>query len=117
MKIIPHWEWIYFTSMHQIEKIMCGGWDSNPRRPMPRGPEPRPFDLTWEPPPEMKYMPSIYRIRIVNVCDIIPQFFRMQYSRISKVMIRSQILLGKILKIQKIPLKTSFTLHQQIFKH
>ncbi len=28
----------------------CGGWDLNPRRPTPSGPEPDPFDLARAPP-------------------------------------------------------------------
>ena len=28
----------------------CGGWDSNPRRPTPSGPQPDPFDLARAPP-------------------------------------------------------------------
>ncbi len=28
----------------------CGGWDSNPRRPTPPGPQPGPFDLARAPP-------------------------------------------------------------------
>ncbi len=28
----------------------CGGWDLNPRRPMPSGPKPDPFDLARAPP-------------------------------------------------------------------
>ena|GEM_PF-1538829 len=29
----------------------CGGWDLNPRRPTPSGPQPDPFDLARAPPP------------------------------------------------------------------
>ena len=32
--------------------IWCGGWDLNPRRPTPSGPEPDPFDLARAPPPK-----------------------------------------------------------------
>ncbi len=28
----------------------CGGWDLNPRRPTPSGPQPDPFDLARAPP-------------------------------------------------------------------
>ena len=28
----------------------CGGWDSNPRRPTPSGPQPDPFDQARAPP-------------------------------------------------------------------
>ena len=37
----------------EIEKLMvekCGGWDLNPRRPTPSGPQPDPFDLARAPP-------------------------------------------------------------------
>ena len=30
--------------------MRCGGWDLNPRTPLGRGPEPRAFDLAWQPP-------------------------------------------------------------------
>ena len=30
--------------------LWCGGWDLNPRRPMPAGLEPAPFDLARAPP-------------------------------------------------------------------
>ena len=30
--------------------LWCGGWDLNPRRPTPSGPEPDPFDLARAPP-------------------------------------------------------------------
>ncbi len=30
--------------------LWCGGWDSNPRRPTPSGPQPDPFDLARAPP-------------------------------------------------------------------
>ncbi len=30
--------------------LWCGGWDLNPRRPTPAGPEPAPFDLARAPP-------------------------------------------------------------------
>ena len=33
-----------------IEEQWCGGWDLNPRRPMPSGPKPDPFDLARAPP-------------------------------------------------------------------
>ena len=36
------------TDNHLIN--WCGEWDSNPRRPTPRGPEPRTLDQTWLPP-------------------------------------------------------------------
>ena len=38
-----------------IEKLInwCGGWDLNPRRPTPAGPQPAPFDLARAPPPKM----------------------------------------------------------------
>jgi hypothetical protein len=32
------------------ENHRCGGWDLNPRRPMPSGPKPDPFDLARAPP-------------------------------------------------------------------
>ncbi len=31
-------------------RVWCGGWDLNPRRPTPSGPEPDPFDLARAPP-------------------------------------------------------------------
>ena len=31
--------------------VTCGGWDLNPRRPAPQGPQPCPFDLARAPPP------------------------------------------------------------------
>ncbi len=34
----------------RIAKTWCGGWDLNPRRPAPSGPEPDPFDLARAPP-------------------------------------------------------------------
>ncbi len=36
----------------RIEELLrwCGGWDSNPRRPTPSGPQPDPFDLARAPP-------------------------------------------------------------------
>jgi hypothetical protein len=33
-----------------VENFWCGGWDLNPRRPMPSGSEPDPFDLARAPP-------------------------------------------------------------------
>ncbi len=33
-----------------IKEGWCGGWDLNPRRPTPSGPEPDPFDLARAPP-------------------------------------------------------------------
>ncbi len=30
--------------------VWCGGWDLNPRRPTPSGPQPDPFDLARAPP-------------------------------------------------------------------
>ncbi len=35
----------------------CGGWDLNPRRPTPSGPQPDPFDLARAPP----HLPSCSR--------------------------------------------------------
>ena len=35
---------------HRIGECWCGGWDLNPRRPMPSGPQPDPFDLARAPP-------------------------------------------------------------------
>ena len=32
------------------ENSWCGGWDLNPRRPTPSGPQPDPFDLARAPP-------------------------------------------------------------------
>ncbi len=32
------------------DRSWCGGWDLNPRRPTPSGPEPDPFDLARAPP-------------------------------------------------------------------
>ena len=45
-------------NVEEIERIVelwrsgrwCGGWDLNPRRPTPSGPEPDPFDLARAPP-------------------------------------------------------------------
>jgi hypothetical protein len=38
-----------------MENQWCGGWDLNPRRPTPSGPEPDPFDLARAPP-----LPSMF---------------------------------------------------------
>ncbi len=38
-----------------MESQWCGGWDLNPRRPTPSGPEPDPFDLARAPP-----LPSMF---------------------------------------------------------
>ncbi len=37
----------------------CGGWDSNPRRPTPSGPQPDPFDLARAPPPKQETITPI----------------------------------------------------------
>ena len=37
-------------SQAELEKLWCGGWDLNPRRPTPAGPKPAPFDLARAPP-------------------------------------------------------------------
>ena len=34
----------------ELDKLWCGGWDLNPRRPTPAGPKPAPFDLARAPP-------------------------------------------------------------------
>ena len=34
----------------------CGGWDLNPRRPTPSGPEPDPFDLARAPPHSLQFL-------------------------------------------------------------
>ncbi len=50
--------------VEQIEKILewCGGWDLNPRRPTPAGPEPAPFDLARAPPRPNGWMSSPHSI-------------------------------------------------------
>jgi hypothetical protein len=37
-------------SMARVFWAWCGGWDLNPRRPTPSGPEPDPFDQARAPP-------------------------------------------------------------------
>ena len=36
--------------LRTVELMWCGGWDLNPRRPTPSGPQPDPFDLARAPP-------------------------------------------------------------------
>ncbi len=38
------------ASAEALRENWCGGWDLNPRRPTPSGPEPDPFDLARAPP-------------------------------------------------------------------
>ena len=40
----------------------CGGWDLNPRRPSPREPQSRPFDLARAPPRMISYFSRILSI-------------------------------------------------------
>ncbi len=37
-------------SLEELRRLWCGGWDLNPRRPTPAGPQPAPFDLARAPP-------------------------------------------------------------------
>ncbi len=38
----------------------CGGWDLNPRRPTPSGPEPDPFDQARAPPHYLRPLPITF---------------------------------------------------------
>ncbi len=55
-KLLEKLNGLYPEELNQLISIVrnrqgwCGGWDLNPRRPTPSGPEPDPFDQARAPP-------------------------------------------------------------------
>ena len=55
-EVLGDWDKVLFErNKRGIENQWCGGWDLNPRRPTPSGPEPDPFDLARAPPHTSNY--------------------------------------------------------------